>query len=58
MFRWLFVLVLLASCGGCVLMDHDYYGEPHGWMAPSNGCGVAPVNVNSSQSAEPELLRK
>lgn len=58
MLRWCFLFLLLASSGGCMLLDGGFYGEPPVWSEPSNGCGVTPVNVNSSQTAEPELLRK
>ena len=58
MIRWLALLTLLALCSGCMVFDDLMYGEPPpGWTAPPGGCSAPPANVNTSQTAEPELLK-
>jgi hypothetical protein len=54
--RWLALLLLLASCNGCMLFDEERYYEEPSYMAvaPSpNGCAMPAGVVNVSQTIEP-----
>ncbi len=54
MIRRLMLLILLASCQGCMMFDDlAYYDRP---MPPPSSCGVAAPVIQ--QTAEPELLRR
>jgi hypothetical protein len=46
------LILLLASCSGCAVMDDMMAGpEPH--YPAANSCGLPTVNVSASQTAEP-----
>ena len=49
--RWLAILILLASCQGCMMFDDlGYYDQP---MPPQSTCGMPAPFVQ--QTAEPPL---
>ncbi|MBI2807398.1 MAG: hypothetical protein HYX68_20645 [Planctomycetes bacterium] len=64
MARWLLLLLLLAPCSGCMMMEDMLgYEEPAPWVdyasaqQPGGTCGQPIRNVSALQTAEPELLR-
>jgi hypothetical protein len=51
MTRWLAILILLASCQGCMIFDDlAYYDQP---MPPQPTCGMAAAPIQ--QTPEPPL---
>jgi hypothetical protein len=55
MTRLIALLILLASCNGCMLYDEMYYDAPPIYtpaQAP-NSCGMPAGNINVAQSIEP-----
>jgi hypothetical protein len=49
------ILILLASCNGCMLFDDMAYYEPPMQSQPSS-CAVPPI-VQIAQTQEPPLLQ-
>jgi len=62
--RWLMLLILLAPCTGCMMLEEMFGDDTPGYHAyqppqPTAGssCGTPIRNVAASQTAEPELLQ-
>ena len=60
--RWLALVLWLAPCSGCMLMDELMYDGPPANYAqvqtPTDRCSVATGIVNTSQTVEPEMLKR